>query len=94
MKRPMVTLGIAAAVLPVLLSAATYTVRVNPDGSFSPSRVQIASGDTVEWTLSGAGDSIIPVNWDGISNGVCSAVRPFSAGDPNSGRNCRHRRFR
>jgi hypothetical protein len=65
------------------LSAATVTVKVNPDGSFSPSIVTIASGDTVEWTLNGPGDSIIPVNWDGVSNGVCSAVKPYSATDPN-----------
>jgi hypothetical protein len=65
------------------LSAATVTVKVNPDGSFSPSVVTIASGDTVEWTLTGPGDSIIPVNWDGVSSGVCSAVKPYSASDPN-----------
>ncbi|HKO55411.1 MAG TPA: hypothetical protein VJ276_05995, partial [Thermoanaerobaculia bacterium] len=67
---------------PILLAAATHVVKVNPDGSFSPSVVYIAGGDTVEWTLSGPGDSIIPVNWDGGS-GFCSAVRPYSAVDPN-----------
>lgn len=72
-----------ACSLPALLAAATYSVTVNPDGSFSPPVVSIASGDTVEWTLSGAGDSIIPVNWDGASAGFCSAVRPYSATDPN-----------
>jgi hypothetical protein len=66
-----------------LLSAATVTVKVNPDGSFSPSIVTINSGDTVEWTLNGPGDSIIPVNWDGVSSGVCSAIKPYSASDPN-----------
>ena len=65
------------------LSAATVTVKVNPDGSFTPFVVTIASGDTVEWTLNGPSDSIIPVNWDGVSNGVCSAVKPYSASDPN-----------
>src|ERR1051325_6135475 len=72
-----------AVALPVLVSAATQTVKVNADGSFSPAVVTIAAGDTVQWTLSGAGDSIIPINWDGKSAGFCSAVRPYSAGDPN-----------
>src|SRR4051794_10855051 len=69
--------------IPSLTFAATVTVKVNSDGSFSPSIVTIASGDTVEWTLNGPGDSIIPVNWDGVSSGVCSAVKAYSATDPN-----------
>src|SRR4051812_19333862 len=74
---------VLCCVIPSLISAATVTVKVNADGSFSPSVVTIASGDTVEWTLNGPGDSIIPVNWDGVSSGVCSAVKPYSATDPN-----------
>lgn len=74
---------VLSCMMPALLAAATVTVRVNPDGSFSPSTVTISSGDTVEWTLNGPGDSIIPVNWDGVSGGVCSAVKPYSATDPN-----------
>jgi hypothetical protein len=66
-----------------LLCAATVPVKVNSDGSFSPSIVTIASGDTVEWTLNGPADSIIPVNWDGVSSGFCSAVKPYSPTDPN-----------
>ncbi len=80
--RILVVILLSFAVTP-MLSAATVSVKVNPDGSFSPAVVTIASGDTVEWTLNGAGDSIIPVNWDGLSSGVCSAVRPYSATDPN-----------
>ena len=76
-------LAIAAAMLPALLSAATHSVKVNPDGSFSPSVVYINSGDTVEWTFSSTADSIIPINWDGASSGFCSAVRPYTASDPN-----------
>jgi hypothetical protein len=72
-----------AAWLPVFLSGATHSVKVNADGSFSPRVITIASGDTVEWTLSGPGDSIVPLNWDGVSAGFCSAVRPYSADDPN-----------
>lgn len=65
------------------LSAATKVVRVSPDGTFSPAVVYVASGDTVEWVLSGPGDSIIPVNWDGASPAVCSAAKPYTSGDPN-----------
>jgi hypothetical protein len=74
---------VIAALWPLLLNAATHVVKVNPDGSFSPSVVYVAGGDTVEWTLSGAGDSIIPVKWDGASPGFCSAVAPYSVADPN-----------
>jgi len=74
---------ILASAMSTLLSAATVPVKVNSDGSFSPAIVTIANGDTVEWTLNGPGDSIIPVNWDGVSSGVCSAVKPYSPADPN-----------
>jgi hypothetical protein len=63
--------------------AATVSVRVNADGSFTPAVVTISSGDTVEWTLNGSSDSIIPVNWNGVSSGVCAAIKPYSATDPN-----------
>jgi len=66
-----------------LTFAATFSVKVNPDGSFSPPAVTISSGDTVEWTLTSSSDSIIPVNWDGQGVGGCSAARPYSAIDPN-----------
>ena len=66
-----------------LLLATTFSVTVNGDGSFSPPVVTIKSGDTVEWTLSAPADSIIPINWDGQSAGYCSAVKAFSATDPN-----------
>jgi hypothetical protein len=76
-------LAAVAALLPALLTAATHAVKVNADGSFSPPVVFISGGDTVEWTLSGPGDSIIPVNWDGASAGFCSAVKPYAPADPN-----------
>ncbi|MEA2166529.1 MAG: hypothetical protein QOK37_4656 [Thermoanaerobaculia bacterium] len=72
-----------SSVMSSLLCAATVTVKVNSDGSFSPSIVTISSGDTIEWTLNGPGDSIIPVSWDGVSGGVCSAIKPYSPTDPN-----------
>lgn len=79
----MKTIIAGAFVFPALLTAATtHTVKVNTDGSFSPAVLTIASGDTVQWTLNGAGDSIIPVNWDGVSSSFCSP-KAYSATDPN-----------
>jgi hypothetical protein len=64
-------------------AATTHSVKINADGSFSPPVVTIPSGATIEWTLSSPSDSVIPVNWDGVASGVCSAVKPWSATDPN-----------
>ena len=83
MKNRILVAAALVCTLSSLVSAATFPVRVNPDGSFVPSVVTISSGDTVEWTLNGPSDAIIPVNWDGVSGGVCSAVKPYSATDPN-----------
>jgi hypothetical protein len=79
------TLVLAAMVLSFSgrLSAATHAVKVNADGSFTPPVTYIQSGDTVEWTLNGPGDSIVPLNWDGAASGYCSAVRPYAPADPN-----------
>jgi hypothetical protein len=65
----------------LLLAATTHVVTVNADGTFSPPVVTIASGDAVQWNLSGPADSIIPINWNGVSPGYCSAIKPFSADD-------------
>src|SRR3954449_6390732 len=70
-----IALSIAAT-----LSAATKSVQVNADGTFTPRSITINSGDTVEWTFNGPADSIIPVNWDGVSTAYCSATKPY---DPN-----------
>ena len=43
----------------------THTVTVNPDGSFSPRRIQIHDGDTVEWRFHDRTDAIIPVDSSG-----------------------------
>jgi len=83
MTKQILTCLLLACAMPSLLPAATHAVRVNADGSFSPATVTIASGDTVEWTLNGAVDSVIPVTWDGHSAGVCSAIKPYAATDPN-----------
>lgn len=83
MKNRILIVAIVVFSLPELLQAATYVVKVNADGSFSPSVTTISTGDTVEWTLSGPSDSIIPINWDGTSAGFCSGVKPFLPTDPN-----------
>jgi hypothetical protein len=83
MKNCFLILAIIASTTPASISAATHAVKVNPDGSFSPSMTFISSGDTVEWTLNGPADTIIPVTWDGASAGFCSAVKPYSSTDPN-----------
>lgn len=83
MHNRIVIVAALAVSIAAALPAATYTVRVNADGSFSPPVTYIHGGDTVEWTLTGPGDSIIPLNWDGVASGFCSAVRPYSAADPN-----------
>jgi len=58
--------------------AATHSVKVNADGTFTPAVVTIADGDTVEWTLGSAADSIV-----GASAPSCSAVRAYLPSDPN-----------
>ncbi len=65
----------------VTLQAATVNVKVNADGSLTPGSVTINSGDTIEWSLSGTGDSIIPIDWNGSASGYCSAIRPYSPND-------------
>ena len=43
----------------------THIVTVNADGSFTPGRIYIHDGDTVEWRFSERTDSIIPVDSTG-----------------------------
>jgi hypothetical protein len=61
----------------------THRVMVNPDGSFSPSRVQIRDGDTVEWRFHDRTDAIIPVDSSGQFSSLCSAYKPYDPADPN-----------
>lgn len=83
MKKRLVVLVAIAFAAPLLTHAATYSVKINPDGSFSPPVLHINSGDTVEWTFNKSSDTVIPVNWDGASTSFCSTIRPFSSTDPN-----------
>ena len=83
MKRLILSTALASAFSCAFAHAATHVVKVNADGSFSPAVVNIASGDTVQWTLNGPGDSIIPISWNGVSPGYCSAIKPYSPGSAN-----------
>jgi hypothetical protein len=63
-----------------------WVIDVRSDGTFSPPAVNIHSGDTVEWHLHDASDSIIPINWSGAWNPAgCDAVnrKPYNGLDPN-----------
>ncbi|MCH8963176.1 MAG: hypothetical protein IH820_18140, partial [Bacteroidetes bacterium] len=61
----------------------THTVTVNADGSFSPQRLFIHDGDTVEWQFHERTDTIIPVDSVGPSVATCSAYKPYDPADPN-----------
>ena len=65
------------------LPAATHVVTVNLDGSFSPTRVEILSGETVEWHLADRTDTIIPVNLNAAGQPDCTLPRPYDPKDPN-----------
>jgi hypothetical protein len=56
--------------------AATRTVQVNADGTFTPKYVFIHDGETVEWRLSNPTHSIIPIDPEGASD-ICSAYKPY-----------------
>ena len=57
----------------------THTVRVNADGSFSPMRISIRDGDTVEWVFNDRTDTIIPAS---LSGGSLSP-KAYDEEDPN-----------
>ncbi len=58
----------------------TLTVRVNPDGTFSPQVTYAKSGDTVRWDGLTRTDSVVAVNGAGGYPAMCTAREPFSAG--------------
>ena len=58
-------------------------VTVNPAGSFSPPRVEIFSGDTVERHFASRTDTIIPVNLNGLGQPDCTTYQPYDPADPN-----------
>lgn len=71
---------------------AVHVVSVYEDGSFAPSELTIASGDTVLWSFYDRGESVIPVDLPAIpinpatgkpAASVCEANRPWDGDDPN-----------
>lgn len=56
---------------------ATHVVTVNGDGSFSPPRLEIASGDRVEWQFSSRTDTIIPIQFNPDAPDQCRNYRPY-----------------
>lgn len=60
-----------------------HVVTVNPDGSFTPTRVEIFSGDTVEWRFAGRTDAIVPVGLNAEGHPDCASPLPYVPDDPN-----------
>jgi len=59
-----------------------HRVTVGPDGAFSPAKLTIADGDTVQWVFHDRNDTIIPVaKRPGAA--VCSAYKRYDSRDPN-----------
>jgi hypothetical protein len=60
---------------------AEHTIVIEPDGTFTPRRLIIQSGDTVTWQLSSpTTDAIIPVdNMSGVA-----VIKPYDVDDPNN----------
>ncbi len=56
----------------------TYNVTVNTDGSFSPSKLTINDGDTINWTLPSALDSVLASD-SNVGVNSCLVPRPVSA---------------
>jgi uncharacterized protein (TIGR03437 family) len=59
----------------------TVTVKVNPDGTFSPQVAYIKSGDTVRWEGLTRTDSIVSVNAASGYPAMCNARLPYDATD-------------
>jgi len=60
----------------------THIILVHPNGTFSPQRVEIRDGDTMEWRFSERTDSIIPIH-DPAIFGSCQPHKPYDQSDPN-----------
>lgn len=61
----------------------TVVITLNPDGFFSPARVEIFSGDIVEWHFANRADTIIPVNLNAAGQPDCINLKPYDPNDPN-----------
>ena len=67
---------------PRTISAATNVVTVNSNGSFSPARLEIFSGDTVVWRFSSHADAIVPINASAGAN-FCHDYPTYNPANPN-----------
>jgi hypothetical protein len=79
------SIALAVGLLPAAYEqalAATNLVTVNADGLFTPPRVEIFSGDTVEWHFAKRGSSIIPVSFT-AGSALCTNYLPYRPADPN-----------
>lgn len=61
----------------------THQIKVNADGSFTPSVLSIRDGDTVEWQLSKHTNAIIPAASEPTA-GNCPTPRSFDPNDPTN----------
>ncbi|MFN7923880.1 MAG: beta-galactosidase [Bryobacteraceae bacterium] len=77
--------GLPFAVFAATLAAQqTHSIRVNPDGTFSPRILNIRSGDTVRWEQLSRGDSVIPVTGnDTAYPALCLRRAPYAPTDAN-----------
>ncbi|HEX4951619.1 MAG TPA: hypothetical protein VFZ34_33485 [Blastocatellia bacterium] len=60
----------------------THQIKVNADGSFTPSVLRIREGDTVEWQLHSRTNAIIPAASEPRA-GTCLTPRSYDPNDPN-----------
>ncbi|MEK7145871.1 MAG: hypothetical protein AAB802_01675 [Patescibacteria group bacterium] len=59
-------------------------IRVNEDGSFSPARLVIEEGETVEWLLPSKFDAVVEAeNSDDLSEGKCPDPAPVNLENPS-----------
>jgi hypothetical protein len=61
---------------------ADHQIQVNPDGSFTPERLVIAEGETVEWLLNNRQDAIVAATGTGRGES-CPAPAPVELGAAN-----------
>jgi dienelactone hydrolase len=60
-----------------------HVIEVAADGTMSPARVEIFSGDTVEWRFAVRGQAIIPVRLDANGRPDCAHPLPYDPANPN-----------
>jgi hypothetical protein len=83
-----IAIGISIAIIGALIcapaNAASYTVTVNPDGTYTPQWLDISDGDTVIWQFPDRRRAIVRVHPDGSAfPDWCDAYLPYDPEDPN-----------